>query len=152
MSTDKTKVVGSVLVELVDSDGEVKDRRQVNNLVVDAGLDLIADRMLGAETGNAMTHMAVGTGGTAPAAGDTTLGTEPATGRVALDSSSVASNVLTYTATFPAGTPTGASNALQEAGIFSASSGGTMLCRATYSVINKGSSDSLVITWTVTIS
>jgi hypothetical protein len=95
----------------------------------------------------AMTHMAVGTTSTAPAAGDTALGAE--VGRVALASATSSSNVVTYTATFPAGTGTGA---LVEAGIFNASSSGTMLCRTTFSVVNKGAADAMSITWTVTVS
>ena len=42
--------------------------------------------------------------------------------------------------------------ALTEAGIFNASSSGTMLCRTEFSVVNKGASDSMTITWTVTVS
>jgi len=94
-----------------------------------------------------MTHMAVGTSSTAPTAGDTALGGE--VGRVALASSTSASNVVTYTATFPAGTGTGA---LVEAGIFNAGASGTMLCRTTFSVVNKGAADAMSITWTITVS
>ena len=42
--------------------------------------------------------------------------------------------------------------AITEAGIFNASSSGTMLCRTVFSVVNKGASDSMTITWTVTVS
>ena len=50
---------------------------------------------------------------------------------------------------FGAGVGTGA---LTEAGIFNASSGGTMLCRTEFDVVNKGSADTMTITWTVTVS
>ena len=36
--------------------------------------------------------------------------------------------------------------------ILNASSGGTMLCRTEFGVVTKGSSDSMTITWTVTVS
>ena len=75
------------------------------------------------------------------------MGTEG--GRVALSGSVVSTNTITYTATFPAGTGTGA---VTEAGIFNASSGGTMLCRTTFPVVTKGSGDTLAITWVVTVS
>ena len=94
-----------------------------------------------------MSHMAIGSGTTAAAAGNTALGTE--LGRVSLTSTTVSSNVVTYVATFAAGTGTGA---VTEAGILTASSGGTMLCRTVFSVVNKGSADSMTITWTVTVS
>ena len=91
--------------------------------------------------------MAIGSGTTNPAASDTALETE--LGRVALTSTTVSSAVVTYVATFAAGTGTGA---VTEAGILNASSSGTLLCRTEFSVVNKGSSDSMTITWTVTVS
>jgi hypothetical protein len=42
--------------------------------------------------------------------------------------------------------------AISEAGIFNASSGGTMLCRTVFPVVNKQASDTIAITWTITIS
>ena len=57
--------------------------------------------------------------------------------------------MVTYVATFGAGTGTGA---VTEAGILNASSSGTLLCRTEFSVVNKGSSDSMTVTWTVTVS
>jgi hypothetical protein len=39
-----------------------------------------------------------------------------------------------------------------EAGLFSAVSAGTLLCRTVFSVINKGAADTLGITWTVTVN
>jgi len=98
-------------------------------------------------TATAMSHMAIGSGSTAAAAGDSSLGTE--LGRVALDSTTVSGAVVTYVATFPAGTGTGA---VTEAGILNASSAGDLLCRTVFSVVNKGASDSMTITWTVTVS
>ena len=98
-------------------------------------------------TATAMTHMAIGTGSTAAAAGNTTLGSEA--GRVALTSTTVSTNNVAYVATFPAGTGTGA---ITEAGILNASSGGTLLCRTVFNVINKAAADTLGITWTVTVS
>ena len=57
--------------------------------------------------------------------------------------------MATYVGTFPAGTGTGA---VTEAGILNASSGGTLLCRTEFNVVNKGASDAMTITWTVTVS
>ena len=81
------------------------------------------------------------------AVGNTDLGTS--INRTAHDSSTVSGTTIQYITTFPAGTGTGA---LTEAGIFNASSSGTMLCRVVFSVINKAAADSLLITWSVTIS
>jgi hypothetical protein len=94
-----------------------------------------------------MTHMGIGTGATSPGASDTTLGTQ--TGRVSLAGSAVSTNTITYTASFPAGTGDGA---ITEAGIFNASSAGTMLCRTTFPVVNKAAGDTIAVTWVVTVS
>ena len=123
--------------------------REVDNLVVTAGKGYVASRMKSDVSGGSaiMSHMAIGSGSTSAAAGDTALGSQ--LGRVALTSTGISGAVLTYTASFAAGTGTGA---VTEAGLFNASSSGTMLCRTVFSVVNKGSSDSMTITWTVTVS
>jgi len=120
--------------------------QEIDNLVVTTGKAYVASRMKDA-TATAMSHMAVGTGSTAAAAGDTALGNESA--RVALTSTTVSGADVVYVATFGAGTGTAA---LTEAAILNASSSGTMLCRTVFSVINKGASDSMTVTWTVTAS
>jgi hypothetical protein len=120
--------------------------KEVPNLVVTAGKEYVASRMKDT-TKNAMSHMAVGSGSTSPAAGDTALGSE--LDRQTLTSSTVSSNEITYVATFAAGDGTGA---LTEAALFNAASGGDMLCRTTFGVINKGAADSMTITWVVTVS
>ena len=149
MFKDNLKVTGDVQITLFNKDGSVKDSREVKNLVVTTGKQFIAASMLKTTTNSptAMTHMAIGSGAVAAAAGDTALGSQ--LGRVALASSTVSGAVVTYTASFPAGTGTGA---VVEAGIFNASSGGTMLCRTVFSVVNKGADDAMSITWTITVS
>lgn len=120
--------------------------KEVDNLVVTAGKGYVASRMKDASA-TAMSHMAIGTGSTAAAAGNTALGSESA--RTTLTSTTVSGADVTYVDTFAAGTGTGA---ITEAGLFNANTGGTMLCRTVFSVVNKGSSDSMTITWTVTVS
>ena len=143
---DKSKATGKLIVEIKNDKGVVVETREVKNLVVDDGLEFIASRMKDA-TATAMSHMAIGTGSTAAAAGNTALGTEAA--RQALTSTTVTANAVAYVASFGAGTGTGA---ITEAGILNAASSGTLLCRTVFSVVNKGASDSMTITWTVTIS
>jgi hypothetical protein len=120
--------------------------QEVDNLVVTAGKGYVASRIKDASA-TAMSHMAIGSGSTAAAASDTALGSQ--LGRVALTSTNVSAAVVTYVASFAAGTGTGA---VTEAGILNASSGGTMLCRTVFSRVNKGASDSMTVTWTVTVS
>tara|TARA_B100000795_G_C22758006_1_gene422356 strand:- start:293 stop:718 length:426 start_codon:yes stop_codon:yes gene_type:complete len=141
MINSELKLTGHVKVLL---NNEVV--RDIPNLVVTAGKGYVASRMKDTTAG-AMSHMAVGTDATAAAAGNTALGAESA--RVALTSTAVSGAVITYSATFPAGTGTAA---LTEAGTLNASSGGTLLCRTVFSTVNKGSSDSMSIVWQVTAS
>jgi hypothetical protein len=150
---ENLKMSGKLTISVFDREGNLKSAQTVPNLVVTAGKNYIAARMAGASgVGQyVMNTMAIGTGTGTPAAGDTTLGTEA--GRVATTSFSATNNTITATATFAAGTGTGA---ITEAGIFNPSSagasGGTMLCRTTFPVVNKASGDSISITWTVTVS
>lgn len=141
------ELVANVRVELRDKFGRIKEVREGHNIVTDAGLAHIADQLSASPGEGAMSHMAVGTGTNAAAAGDTALQTQ--LDRNALSGRTDAAAVLTYTATWAAGDGTGA---ITEYGIFNASSGGTMLARFVDAVINKGASDSLSVTWTFTFA
>ena len=141
MINDGLKLKGKLAISL---NGKIV--QEVDNLVVTAGKGYVASRIKDASA-TAMSHMAIGSGSTAAAANDTALGNE--LGRVALTSTTVSGAVVTYVASFPAGTGTGA---VTEAGILNASSSGTLLCRTVFSVVNKGASDSMTVTWTVTVS
>tara|TARA_R100001460_G_scaffold35746_2_gene68668 strand:- start:2996 stop:3421 length:426 start_codon:yes stop_codon:yes gene_type:complete len=141
MINDGLKLKGKLAISL---NGKIV--QEVDNLVVTAGKGYVASRIKDASA-TAMSHMAIGSGSTAAAASDTALGSQ--LGRVALTSTTVSNAVVTYVASFPAGTGTGA---VTEAGILNASSGGTLLCRTVFSVVNKGASDSMTVTWTVTVS
>lgn len=149
MVEEQIKVTGHVDIVVTDKDGNIKDTRSIKNLVVTAGKTFIAASMLKTTTNSpaAMSHMAIGAGTSAAAVGDTALGSQ--LGRVSLASASSTGAVVTYTATFSAGTGTGA---VTEAGIFNNSSGGDMLCRTVFSVVNKGVDDAMSVTWTVTVS
>ena len=128
MINDDLKLKGRLAIAI---NGETVS--EVDNIVVTTGKGYVASRMKDA-TATAMSHMGIGTGSTAAAA---------------FSLSTVNTNEVTYVATFSAGSGTGA---ITEAGIFNASSSGTMLCRTVFSVVNKGASDSMTITWTVTVS
>lgn len=142
------KLTGRVNYKLFDANGNLKDERNVNNVVVTVGKAYLATWLTAAtQSGYFMQYVGVGTGSTAASASDTTLETPLAT-RVAGTLSSVGA-VWQSVADFPAGTNTGA---ITEAGIFSASTSGTMMARQVFSVINKGAGDSLSVTWQLTIS
>jgi hypothetical protein len=140
MINDGLRLTGALTISL---NGAIV--QETNNLVVTAGKNWVADRMNDANT--VMTHMALGTGTNAAAVGDTTLQTE--IDRNALTSTTVSTNTVAYGCTWAAGDGTGA---ITEAGLFDAASSGDMLARTVFSVVNKGASDSITITWTITIS
>ena len=100
MINDDLKLKGKLAIAI---NGEVV--QEVDNLVVTAGKGYVASRIKDASA-TAMSHMAIGSGSTAAAASDTALGSE--LGRVSLTSTSVSGAVVTYVATFAAGTGTGA--------------------------------------------
>lgn len=145
MIVDQIKLTGHVSIQLFDKSGAVKDSREIKNLVVTVGKEFIAARIVGTPT--EMSHMALGANSTAAAIGNTALGSE--LGRVALSSDTASGAIVTYTASFPAGTATGA---VVEAGVFNAASGGTMLCRTVFAVVNKGIDDAMAVTWAITVS
>ena len=105
-------------------------------VLTDLGEAWSVDRWQGLSTAPA--YIGVGTGSTAAAKGDTTLGTEVES-RVATSNSEAAADKLLMAATVVFT----ATRAMREAGVFLLVSGGTMLIRAVYDVINVGSGDAI---------
>lgn len=147
MFNENLKLSGQIAIVLKDKDGNVKEERTEKNLVVTTGLNYIASRMKDASA-TAMTHMALGSGTTTAAAGQTDVVTLLGA-REALDSTTVTANAVAYVSSFEAGDATGA---VTEAGIFNASTSGTMLCRVVFSVVNKAADDTMTVTWTITLA
>lgn len=143
-------VTGMVTFTHLDKDGNVLSQETVKNLVVSSGLAHIAARMTNSGIPTQMTHMALGAGTATPLLSNTTLGAQLGS-RVSLATAGgvPSGSTVTYSATFGAGVATGA---VTEAGIFNASTAGTMLCRTTFPVINKSDTDSLAVTWVITVS
>jgi len=149
MIHENLKLSGQLNIVLKDKAGNVKDTREVKNLVVDTGLVFIASRMTGTSKA-VMSHMALGSSTTAAAAGQTDL-VSVLGSREAIDSTTItgSNKAVAYASSFEAGDATGA---VTEAGIFNASSSGDMLCRTVFSVVNKAADDTMSITWTVTLA
>lgn len=122
--------------------------QSASNLVVTTGKEFVASRMVGSAAA-LMSHMAIGTGTTAPAAENTTAESEVA--RVALNSASALSTAVTYTAHFPVGVPS-FGGAITESVLLDSATGGAMLCRTVFPVVNKLATDSLTIEWVVQLN
>ncbi len=138
-------VTGQLQVVLTDEQGNIK-QQDTHNLVVTAGKNLVASRLKD-NSEAAIGYVAVGTDATAASAGQTTLVAEVA--RVAITSATVTTNNVAYVASFPAGTGTGT---LLEAGLFNDATVGTMLSRTASINVVKGATDTLTITWTITVN
>lgn len=150
MINESLKLSGALSIVLTDKNGNVKDTREVKNLVVNAGLAYIISRMVGTSKA-VMSHMALGAGTTAAAATQTDL-VSLLGAREPLDTTTITgtnSEKVQYVATFEPGDATGA---VTEAGLFNAASGGDMLCRTVFAVVNKAADDQMAITWTITLS
>lgn len=146
MFNDGGKLKGRVGIKLIDESGNIKHEQDVNNLVVNNGLNFILEAMNG-DTSDIMDFIAIGSGTSSAAAGDTALQTEVT--RVQMSSRSIASNVISFSASYGAGVGTAT---ISEAGIFDAASAGDMLCRVQFGSIVKEAADSLVINWDLTLT
>jgi hypothetical protein len=143
IEANSSKLKYTLEAVLRGADGKVKQRETIHNTVTTAGKNMIADRLLASPTLGVPTHMAIGTG----TPSGTALGTE--LDRNALTSKTRSNAVVTMVGDWAAGDGTGT---ITEAGVFDASSTGNMHLSASFGAITKGASDTLQITWTLTIS
>lgn len=147
---ESIKLKGRYFATLYGPDGKPKQSVEGDNIITTVGKEFLASFLSSAAAGAAtMTakYAAIGSDSTAEAVGNTALGTELArtTGTV----SYVSGAIYQVTATFAAGTGTGN---VYEYGLFSSSTGGTLISRDTEGLITKGASDSLQVTYQLTLS
>ena len=143
------KLKGDLSIKKYSEDNRLIQQIDVPNLIVTAGRQHIASRIIGyvGSSASVMTHMGVGISGTLPVIGNTALNSQIA--RVALDSTPTRTNaIITYSATFGLGVAVGS---IVEAGIFNASTGGTMLCHTVFPVVNKDTNETVTITWNISV-
>lgn len=143
---------GSVHVQLIGPDGKVKQEHTNHNLIVTVGKTYLATWLAAAsQAGSFMPYMGLGTGTTSPASGNTTLETELSGGGYSRQSGTItsSSNVWQNVVSFAPGNGTAS---ISEAGLFTASTSGTMFARQVFTAYPKAAGDTLTITWTVTFS
>jgi hypothetical protein len=131
-------------------DGLIKEVKHCSNVVCTNGKEFLASFLYSAAAAASTftcKYIAIGTDSTSEVAANTTLGTELS--RQTGTASYVSNQIYQVTATFATGSGTGA---IVEYGLFSSSSGGTLLARTTKAVINKGASDTLTVTAQLTLS
>lgn len=142
------KVTDNVTIKRIDNiTGEVLDEETFHNLIVDNGLTRIAD-LIGKQSTSGFDYIGIGTDNTAPANGNTALGTEVE--RELASISKPATNQVKYVKVFTFGT--GVSHTITEAGLFDAASSGTMLNRLTFTGKDVDTNTDLSVTVTITVS
>lgn len=141
-------IKGKLVLELFDENGELKDRREMENTITVLYDATVADRMAGGADA-LIDNTGIGTTSGGKSTASVALETQVA--RVVNDSDVQGAggndNDTIHTATFAAGVGTGA---ILEAGLFTDPAGNTLCAYQEFGVVTKGALDSLVTTWTIT--
>jgi len=151
MITEDFKLKGKVHVQLVDEFGRIKKEQTTDNLVVTTGKAFVASALI-AVPAITFTHIGLGSSNTAVAVGQTALITELSSGgyaRQAATTSNPTSVTTLFAASFGPGVGTGT---IEEMGIFSAVTAGTMFSRYLSGTYVKAAGDTLTVSWTITVS
>lgn len=151
---DNLKLKGLISLTLTDSNGNVKDKREIKNTITNAGLAQIA-LLAGDASAVPFTYLALGTGTNAAATTDTQLQTETSASglaRAAATVSRVTTTVTNDTLQLLHAFTAGASAAITECGMFNAASVGTILGRQVFAAVNVVSGDILTITYKVSFA
>lgn len=149
---DTIKMRGSLEIVLQDLQGNELDRRSIKNVVVTAGRSWVLQQICSSNivTSQSISYLAVGTGtSNAPATSDVALQSE--TTRLAIGTfatGNLSSNPPSWQAQTSFATNQ-ANTTLGEAGLFNSSASGTLLARATFATLNKTTSNTLSISYTI---
>lgn len=145
---EQFKLKGHIHITLKGADGQVKEERDINNVVVTVGKYYLATWLTAAtQSDYFMSWIGLGSGTTAANASDTDLET-PVDDRLQ-GTLSASTNIWSNTRSFGAGESTGS---ISEAGLFSDETSGTMFAHQVFTAIPKGASDVLDITWSITLN
>ena len=141
-------VNGNIHIIWTDANGATWSQR-FDNLVVDGGLNLLRDRIAGTSS-DYVTHFAVGTGTTPVTGTQIALGSEVF--RDAITSAiTTTSKAVRFEYYLPASYANG--NTLSEIGLFTASTGGTLVARALLATpIVKSALVTATFQWTISLS
>jgi len=153
---------GALTLRIMDRLGVVVREQHVKNRIVTSGRQLVAQLFAGQVGGvppAQVTHMAVGTGDTAPADGDTGLVAERAPRQkiADVDYSEITETTgggdvrhvrARLTAVFDFGDANGTAP-LREAGIFTAETNGVMYNRVVFDPVTKTNAFKLTLLWDI---
>lgn len=153
---------GQLTLRATDREGRLVEERVYKNRIVRVGRLLVAQMFGGVSSGptpTKVTHLAVGTGGTAPTDDDTALGAEVARkpiSSVAFKDVTETSTtgelvkrvVVTVSAVYDFGEANG-TTPLREAGVFNAATGGVMYNRVVFDPVTKTNTFKLTLLWDI---
>lgn len=152
MIQDVIKMKGFIEAELRNAfDGTLVERVEERNIIVTAGRSWVLQQICSSviSTAQSINNMAVGTGTTAPATSDSALGSETLRKSIGtFTTTNLTSNPPSWLAAVSFATNE-ANTTLGEVGLFNSTSGGTLLGRATFTTVNKTTSNTLSISYTV---
>lgn len=154
-TNDNIKMTGELMIEIHDAKtGKLKSRDIVKNLIVTAAKNAVALGLSGQGSGSGagqITYCAVGTSNTTPVVGDTSLNAELY--RKLVSVRSVNNNVAQFQTFY---NQNEANGTLKEAGLFgdaaTTTPGSGTLYAHTLIDRTKSSSDTLTLTWSVTVN
>jgi len=146
------------IVVKLNEDGEIVEKRDTGwslNGITNAGLALVAGLLLTDVGGTPFDYIAIGTGTNSFSPSQTALVSEVKrkAGTGSRVTTSVTNDTAQLVASFSSADGLTGSHAIAESGVFNAGTGGTMLCRQTFAVlnINWDQGDSLQVTWKIQI-
>jgi len=148
MLKEKLKLTGTPTFRLYDENGDVKLKFTEPNMIVTSGVSFILSRLT-SNAASVMTHIGIGTSGVAANTSQTALIAQLNRTAVTVPGGVAGASTFSYNVSFGPGVGTGS---IAEAGVFSASTGGTMLSRITFTPFTKAPADTLVVDWIYELS
>lgn len=145
------KMRGFIEMELRNAVNNELIERRTENVIVTSGRAWVLQQICSSAivTSQSISHLAIGTGTTAPATSDTGLASENTRKAIGtFTTTNLTSNPPSWQAATSFATNE-ANTTVGEVGLFNSSSAGTMLGRATFTTINKTTSNTLSISYTV---
>ena len=144
------RVKGQFFIRCYGPDGVLKSERSGPNVITDGGKEYLASFLNSAANGTStfpVRYISVGTSTSPEAASNIAMGA--ALVRQTGTASYISGSIYQVKATFPSGLAVGQ---VAEYGMFNTSAGGTLVSRDTESTIAVGASDTLTVTWQMTLS
>lgn len=146
MRVECIKAKGSVIMDMLDENGQIVERWEKHNLVVALGLKNLSRLIAGDAAGEIVAEIGVGTSGTAPASSDTGLVNQFT--KAISGYTFISDSVVQFETTIDAGEANGLT--IREGGLFVA--GTILFSRTVRSPIVKTGANALNIKWQIQFS